>query len=104
MKKTIAVIAAAIVIASTTAADAHRTRWFWSEKKADARLENSYSDVRRADCLGFGPTKRTRAGRRYSHFSCGLRLTDGTGMTVTVEVLGRRKARVLYNDGTDIIR
>jgi hypothetical protein len=84
-------------------AEGHPSRWFWTEHKAEKRLKHSYSDIRRADCIGFGPTRRSRAGTKYAHFSCGLRLDDGTGIQVTMETLGRRKARVAYNDQTDII-
>jgi hypothetical protein len=101
MKNVSAAIALMLVMVFAATADAHRSRWYWTERKADIRITTSYSDVRNADCIGFGPT---RGGVRYSHFFCSLKLDDGTGMTVTVETLGRRKARVLYNHQTDIIR
>jgi hypothetical protein len=84
-------------------AEGHPSRFFWTERKAEKRLKQSYSDIRRADCIGFGPTRNSRAGVKYAHFSCGLRLDTGTGIEVTMETLGRRKARVAYNDETDII-
>jgi hypothetical protein len=89
------------LLLSASGASAHNSHgWYWTERYADSRLANSYSIVVDADCIGWG----TRKGRKYDHFFCGLQLDDGTGVEVTVEVLGRRRARVLYNDETDIIR
>lgn len=105
MRKTSAALAVVLVLLAAATADAHRSRWYWTEHRADTRLMQSYSDVRDADCFGFGPTRRTSARRvMYSHFTCSLTLDDGTGLSVTVEVRGRRRARVLYNHATDIIR
>jgi hypothetical protein len=94
----------ALVLPFPVAAQAHDSNgWYWSERYADQRLE-SYADVVNADCLGWGPWRRSRGGYIYSHFSCGVESDDGTNAEVTVEVLGRRKARVLYNERSVVIR
>jgi hypothetical protein len=87
-------------------ASAHDSNgWYWTERYGALRLERSYADVVDADCLGWGPWRWTRGGdQKFSHLSCGLELDSGTGIQVTVEVLGKRRARVLYNDDTDVIR
>lgn len=93
-------------LAPASVAHAHDSRgWYWSERNTDRRLLSSYGDSASSDCVGWGPTTVTRRGQvKYSHFSCSVELEDGTGMLPTVEVLGRRKARVLYDDASDVIR
>lgn len=96
----------AILLLAPGGGQAHNSHgWYWSERKADRRVLHSYSDVRSCDCIGWGPVRKKRGGTaKYSHFSCSMVLDDGTGMLPTVEVLGRNKARILYNDASDIIR
>ena len=101
-----AVAVGALAAISPAAADAHDSNgWYWTERKADRRVMKSYSDISSCDCIGWGPTKTSRRGVvRYSHFSCSMVLEDGTWVLPTLEVLGRKKARMRYGDAVDIIR
>jgi hypothetical protein len=95
-------VAAGLLFPSGAAA--HNSRgWFWTEGYADRRLER-FADIVDADCLGVGPWRWNGRRYKYNHFTCGLIHDDGTGIEVTVEVLGRTRARVLYNERVVVIR
>jgi len=98
--------AVALLLLAPAVGQAHNSHgWYWSERKADRRVLHSYSDVESCDCIGWGPVRKRRGGTaRYNHFSCSMVLDDGTGILPTLVVLGRKKARMLYNDASDIIR
>ena len=81
---------------SAAPAQAHNSRWFWSEALAEQRLERRYA-IELADCLGTGRAIRGQRNRRlYRHFDCIVYTEDGDERTLVLHVLGRHRFAVTY--------
>jgi hypothetical protein len=92
----VAVAAAMVIVyfAAVASADA-RTHWYWSETTAEKRLEQRYSHVADANCLGIGYDWRVRHGvEMFRGFYCDIDFIDGSTSSAIVNVTGRRSFRV----------
>ena len=103
MKKLVMTLIAAGLVVPASASAHNSNAWYWTAGYAEQRLER-FADIVDADCLGMGPRRRSGHSYMYRQFTCGLVHDDGTGIEVTVDVLGRTRARVLYNERVVVIR
>jgi hypothetical protein len=83
--------AGAVGLGSPSQADAAMKKWFWTEQKAEKRVKYRFSDVRSADCIGFGYNWRyNRYGQEvYTAFYCSGSLTDGSEYQITIYTTGK---------------
>lgn len=81
------VMAAAAALAPSSAGAYNNHGWFWSNHFASQRVEAHYSDVDSASCIGYGRSYR----HKHKTFACAASVDDGSMLSFTLHVLGRRK-------------
>src|SRR4051812_5022591 len=70
-----------------------RTKWFWTERKAETRIKQRFSDIRSVDCSGLGYNRRyDRYGRElFAGFYCYGSLTNRSEFQITIYTTGRNR-------------
>src|SRR5687767_1765877 len=82
---------AALGAMGTSPAEAQMKKWYWTERKAEVKVNQRFSDVQSVDCLGSGYNWRyNRYGQEiFTAFFCSGSLTDGSEYQITVYTTGR---------------
>jgi hypothetical protein len=92
MRRLLAILVLALVSGSAVAltdasdAQARTNKWYWTEGKAERRVERYFGDVRSATCIGFGYNWRYDSKGRevFTAFYCYGPLTDGGEYQITI--------------------
>ena len=88
-------LAVAVGTAGPMAGSAHAQmkKWYWTERKAELRVKRYFSDVRSADCTGFGYNWRyNRYGQEiFTAFYCSGSVTDGSEYQITIYTTGKNR-------------
>jgi hypothetical protein len=89
----------AAFLAAPHAAQAHGTTWYWTRSLSESNLQDRYSGIISATCLGIGASSRTRSGKLgYKHFDCYVEFDDGDTGSGKFHVTGRYNFRFYWRD------